>query len=228
MSEKQWVIVGLDPGTTIGYAILDLDGKLLEVNSSKEFNLSLVIEKVIEYGRVIAVCTDKQRVPSLVEDFAIKTGARVVSPNEDMAVELKQELTKGFEFKNSHQEDSIASALLAYKKIIPTIRKIEEFLEKNKKKHLKNRVIELVIKNEGFSMRSALDILEKPSGTNKIIKHVIEQKRLKESDFFKINEFLKAFEEENTLLKIQNSKLKNEINNLKKRTNIKEVKVVQD
>jgi predicted RNase H-like nuclease (RuvC/YqgF family) len=227
MSEKQWVIVGLDPGTTIGYAILDLEGKLLKVDSSKEFNLSKVIEKVIEFGKVIAVGTDKQRVPSLVSDFAAKTGAKIISPDEDLSVKIKNDLTQELDFKGDHQQDAIASAILAYKNMIPTINKIIDILKKNKKEHLKNKVIGLVIKNEGISIRSAIEIIEKPTETNKIIKKVIEEKELKDSDFFKLNEKIKFLEDENRLLKLQTEKLKQDINRNSKPA-IREVTIIKD
>jgi predicted RNase H-like nuclease (RuvC/YqgF family) len=253
--EKQWVIVGLDPGTTAGYAVLDINGKLLKVDSSKDFDLSKIISNIIEFGKVIVTGTDKQRVPSFVEQFAAKTGSKIISPNEDLSVALKSELTRTFEcqkppiadgwhefsisklnpvvfehtgiplnhysknsgiplFKGDHQQDALASAVLAYRKISHTLKKIDEFLETNKKQNLKNKIIELVIKHDGFSIRSALELIEKPTETNQIIKKIIETKELKESDFFKLHERLKSLEDENKILKMHNSKLRNDINKL--------------
>jgi len=213
MFEKQLIIVGIDPGTNVGYAILDLNGNLIKVESAKELDLGSLISKIIYYGKVLVVGTDKQRTPSFVNDFAVKTGGIVISPKEDIKVEEKEQLTKEFEFKGDHQKDALASSILAYKKIKNLLNKIEEFVKNNKKENLKNKIVEIVIKNYGISIKSALDILEKPA-ENQIIKRIIETRRLKEEDFFKLNERLRFIEDENRLLKAQNSKLKNESDNI--------------
>lgn len=216
MFEKQLIIVGIDPGTTVGYAILDLNGRLIQVDSAKEFDLSTLISKIIYHGRVLAVGTDKQRTPSFVNDFAVKTGAVIISPKEDIKVEEKENIAKEFEFKGDHQKDALASAIFAYKRLKHLLNKIEDFLNNNKKLNLKNRIIEIVVKNNGISIKAALDLIEKPNESNKIIKNIIETKQLKEDDFFKINEKLRFLDEENRLLRSQNSKLKNEMNSISK------------
>lgn len=39
---SELLIVGIDPGTTVGYAILDIEGNLLILNSSKHLNLIIL------------------------------------------------------------------------------------------------------------------------------------------------------------------------------------------
>lgn len=228
MLEKQMVIVGLDPGTTVGYAILSLEGKLLRIESSKEFTLSKIIDKIIEFGRILAVGTDKKRTPGFIEEFAVKTGAKIISPDEDLQIKEKVELTKGFNFSGDHQQDALASAVLAYKRINPIISKISSFLEKNKKENLKNRITEIIIKNEGLNIKSAVELIEKPSETSKIIKKAVENKELKKEDFFKLDEKAVVLEQENKLLRSQNDNLKNEIKNIKRLLENRNPKAKQD
>jgi len=46
--EKQLLIVGIDPGTTLGYAAIDFEGNLIRVYSDKNFDLnSLISVRVI-------------------------------------------------------------------------------------------------------------------------------------------------------------------------------------
>jgi len=47
------IIVGYDPGTTVGIAILDTDGKLIEVFSQKNFSKDEVIKHISAFGRPI-------------------------------------------------------------------------------------------------------------------------------------------------------------------------------
>jgi len=213
MFEKQLIIVGIDPGTTLGYAILDLNGKLIKIDSAKELDLGSLISKVIYHGKVLAVGTDKQRTPSFVNDFAVKTGGIIISPKEDIKVDEKEKLTREYDFKGDHQKDALASAIFAYKRLKNLFNKIDEFVKTNKKENLKNKIVEIVIKNYGISIKSALDILEKPA-ENQIIKKIIETKQLREEDFFELNERLRFIEDENRLLKSQNSKMKNELKNI--------------
>ena len=46
--EKKLLIAGIDPGTTTAYALLDLKGNIVRVESSKEFNLNTLIKKITD------------------------------------------------------------------------------------------------------------------------------------------------------------------------------------
>ena len=88
------IIVGIDPGTTIGYAILDMsetrsvsehaqehlvldmNKNLITTGSSKQLDLNSLLSTITLYGKVIAIGTDKKKTPSLIEKFAAKTGAK--------------------------------------------------------------------------------------------------------------------------------------------------------
>ncbi|MBI2112772.1 DUF460 domain-containing protein [Candidatus Woesearchaeota archaeon] len=87
-------IIGVDPGTTAAYAILDLNGNLIKINSNKEFSLSSVISEVISVCQPIIVSTDKAKTPSFVSDFATKLGCSLVHPPEDLKREEKRILIK--------------------------------------------------------------------------------------------------------------------------------------
>jgi len=49
------LIVGMDPGTTLGYAFLDMDGRLLETGSAKQFPIHLLIRKAMDAGTPLFV-----------------------------------------------------------------------------------------------------------------------------------------------------------------------------
>ena len=67
------IIIGIDPGTTLGYAILDLEKKLLKLASSKQLNLSLLISKTINQGKPVIACSDVTPAPKFVEKFVLKS-----------------------------------------------------------------------------------------------------------------------------------------------------------
>src|SRR3989344_6928155 len=108
------LIVGMDPGTTLGYAFLDMDGRLLETGSAKQFPIHLLIRKAMDAGTPLFVGTDKRNVPSAVQEFAAKTGARIMAPAEDLKVQEKKIWTKEHRLRNDHERDALAAALFAY------------------------------------------------------------------------------------------------------------------
>src|SRR3989338_3196172 len=170
MGETKLLVAGIDPGTTTGYALLDLDGNVVALNSSKNLGLNGLLEEVLKEGKAISVGTDKAKAPSLVSLFSAKTGARVFYPKEDLKVEEKRELTKNFDAKIGHENDALAASLFAFNRIKGIIGRVESYARENGKQAIKNRIIDLVITKE-LSIREAADIIEdKGKEETKIIK----------------------------------------------------------
>lgn len=115
-------IIGLDPGSTIGYAVLDFDGDLVEVDSFKE-NMSTTILEISKYGKVLLIGTDVMKIPKFVKKVAVQLGARIVSPGYDLLYDEKRKKTKEYlkekdiKLKDKHQQDALAAALVAYRHI---------------------------------------------------------------------------------------------------------------
>ena len=218
MNDKKLLIVGLDPGTTIGYAVLDIEGKLLHVDSSKQLDLSRLISEVIKFGKILLVGTDKHKVPRLVEEFAAKLGAKVVSPEEDMKVDEKREMTNGFEFYDGHQSDALAAALFAHKATKPLLDKIDFFAKENEKHSIKNRIKEIVV-TKHISIKNAVAIIEKKEEPDRIMEKAVAEKKLEEKDFLRLYNKLKDYEMQLGYLRNYSNKLKNRINDLERMQN---------
>lgn len=152
------MIVGIDPGTTVGWAVLGLDGSLVEVNSKRGAGVDEVIARLVKQGRVFVVGADKAKVPSTVQDVSTKLGARLVVPAQDLLVAEKRELTQGYSFDNAHEMDALASAMVAFRKFQPLLLKIQAVLGREGKQRLFESVAELVIREE-VSIHAALAIL---------------------------------------------------------------------
>ena len=67
--DNKLLIVGVDPGTTLGYAVLDVVSNLIKIKSSKKLNLNSLLSEIIYLGKINVVGTDKAKVHSLVERF---------------------------------------------------------------------------------------------------------------------------------------------------------------
>ena len=217
MGDKNLLIAGIDPGTTTGYAILDLDGKIVGLNSSKNLGLNTLIADVLKLGKVVCVGTDKAKIPSLVELFAAKTGAKIIYPKEDLKAYEKRKLAADFKTEGEHQHDALASALFAFRRIKGILERIDRYAEENKKQSIKDKIADIVLTKE-ISIREAMDMIEHPGKEETgVIKRVVEEKKLSQSDFMALYRTVKRHEKENYLLKRQNNNLKSHIGNLEKK-----------
>ena len=145
MDERSLLIAGIDPGITTAYAVLDIEGKLIKTNSSKNFDLNQLISEIIKIGKVVLVGTDKSKTPNLVYMAATKLGARIIGPHEDLKVDEKRRMIYGIKVEDDHQGDALAAALFAWKSLKPLLDKIDSFAKDNRKGEIKDRIKELVI-----------------------------------------------------------------------------------
>ncbi|MBD3203228.1 DUF460 domain-containing protein [Candidatus Woesearchaeota archaeon] len=206
------LIVGIDPGTTSAYAVLDFNFNLVAVDSKRNFPLSEIITSVFHLGDPILVAADKKEIPSLVEDFSRKLGAKTFTPSYDMKKGEKKRMVKVNNFSkyvnNAHETDALAAAIYAFKDYRQLIKKIKYTLRKEKKQQLKDKVISIVILEE-ISIKKAIDSIvnKKEKTTAKITKKRKKQLSLKKE--------LSSEEKQILLLKTQNLKLKQKISKLK-------------
>jgi len=215
---KQLLIAGVDPGTTLGYAVIGINKRLIKIGSSKQLDLSSLIKIIAGIGNILIVGTDKKRIPDFVEKFSRKIGARVIPPKNDLKIKEKKAITAEYEIKNSHEMDALASALFAYKEILPLLKKIDSYLKIKKKERFSNEVKELLLTEEGLNIKSALDIAELPEKEEvKTIKKAVKEKKLTEKDFFRLYDKLKRKEKSAFLLKKQNIKLKQRLKDAKQK-----------
>ena len=210
------IIVGIDPGTTCAWAFLDMQGELLEINSSKELDLSSLILKSKEHGLPIIVSSDKENTPEFVKQFSTKTGARLVSIKNDMPVNDKREITKSYNTTNSHERDALASALFAHKKFHVIFKKIKKFSQQKNKENLLDKITFLVITKE-VSMALALNMIEETGKEISTVKNIIEKEELnvKKQKYTKLLEKYYWAIEENTSLRIENKELRKDLKNEK-------------
>lgn len=142
--EKQ-LIVGIDPGTSVGLAMLDMDGGALKIMSSRNLGVEEIITQIAMVGKAAVVATDKTVAPPVVVKVSSILGARLFSPDFDLPVEKKRELASRAETANDHERDSLAAAVYAYNHFQNKIRRIErqvlDELERTKARVLKGEKV---------------------------------------------------------------------------------------
>ncbi len=152
---RELLIVGVDPGTTLGYAVLDTKGRLLRTRSSKQLELNSMLEEVVRLGSILVIGTDKRKCPGLIEKAAAATGAKIVAPRDDLTTAEKEAITLGEKTSNNHEKDALAAALYAYRETGPLLERIRKALEKEGKHNFFRQVAETVL-DTGTNIKDAL------------------------------------------------------------------------
>ena len=114
-ARPKYLIVGIDPGTTIGIAVLDLNGELIKVQSSRQMTMADVIELIWSLGKPIIVASDVVPMPFTVEKIRRAFQAVPFTPRTDIPVETKYELAGTFGYGNDHERDALTAAVEAYR-----------------------------------------------------------------------------------------------------------------
>ncbi len=183
---RKLCILGVDPGTTTGYAMLDIEGNLLRLKSARDLSVEKLLQEISDAGKVIVVGVDVKHSPRYVERICRILGAKLVSPGEDVKEGYKDRITENFRIKDDHQRDALASALLAYNEVKEMFRKVDQRLKERGKEHVSDEVKLLALK--GFSVEDALLKIEKKDIIPKKKKRIKSQQ--KTSRMSEENEFL--------------------------------------
>ncbi|MCD6188810.1 MAG: DUF460 domain-containing protein [Thermococcus sp.] len=125
--ERKSIIVGLDPGITVGIAALDLNGEILALYSERNMAVSEIVRFISEVGHPIIIATDVNPAPGLVEKISRSFKAMLFVPRESLKVEEKNELLKnlGISVDDDHQRDALAAAYKAYLRLKPKLDHVE-------------------------------------------------------------------------------------------------------
>jgi len=110
-----YIIVGVDPGTTVGLAILDLNGNLLHLESVRAQSGAEVISVINSIGIPVVIATDKADMPAGVEKIRRAFSAVGWTPKKDILIKEKYAADEGYSFEDDHQRDSLSAALMAYR-----------------------------------------------------------------------------------------------------------------
>lgn len=174
-TRRKHIIVGIDPGTTVGLAIIDLSGKPIEVFSAKNYSISDAIAWIESHGTPLIVASDVTPTPAMVKKISSMFAAPGHELDESLSTEEKIALTKGegYGYKNAHERDALAACVYALKRYK---KKFTQVQKKTPPGVDVEEVKALVVK--GVSISAAIDRLISAQGEDK--KSVTEEKRREE------------------------------------------------
>jgi len=221
--EKQkWIIVGFDPGLTVGIAILDLSGNVISTVSCKEMSKAEIIKHIIGHGKAVLIATDVYPPPKMVKKLATTLNSKIYSPSGTFTVSSKTELVDNYLSEinstkypeNAHERDALAAAIKTYKHYQNKLQQIEKRTEKigltdEEIDEVKSMVI------RGRPTSSAIDdILKIPEGKDDLETQIEEM----EKDIESIDEEkLKKVERAARILKQKIKSQERQIKNLKRK-----------
>jgi len=157
VAKRTYTIVGIDPGTTTAFAVLDLKGQVISIASSRSWGFSELVGLLIESGHPIIIATDKNPTPGTVDRIKRAFNAILHTPISSLSVDQKLRDTKPYSYANEHERDALAAA-------IDAVRSIKNKLESVEKKAPPEVMLDelqmLVLR--GHTVDSAINLLKKP------------------------------------------------------------------
>lgn len=198
-----YFIVGVDPGTTVAYAVFNLNGKLIGAGSRREMSREELTEKISSFGTPSVIACDVTPAPNLVLKLASSFNSKTFLPEKDLTEEEKRGITKGMKFENEHERDAAAAAIKAFNFFENKLRQIEKMLLERKLTAHVDEIKHLVLNN--VSLQHALLMVEKGE-----LKIENKKREFGKDDFKRKEEEIKRLLNSNYELKKSLEKLKNE------------------
>ena len=154
--ERRSIIVGIDPGITVGIAAIDLSGRIVALHSERNMPVGEVFRFISNVGHPVIVATDVSPAPGFVEKIARSFKANLFVPRESLRVDEKNELLRnlGISVDDDHQRDALAAAYKAYLKLKPKLEHIDAKLREAGLRGKADEVKALVI--QGYNLGEAM------------------------------------------------------------------------
>ena len=134
------LIIGVDPGINVGYAALDLNGKLIASGCVRDANEEDIVRIISKYGIPSIVGSDVSPPPYFVCKVAARFNVRVNCPRESMTTDEKKEIGK--DIADPHTRDAYSAAIKAYRNYANRLRQIDSIETNLDKDKLKNLIIQ--------------------------------------------------------------------------------------
>lgn len=156
------LILGIDPGTTCGVAILTLDATPLYLKGRKGLTRGEITRLALSYGRPLLVAADVTPAPAFVKKLAHMINAVLFVPAVNLDAAEKRELTRlyaekhGVPLRNTHTRAALAAAIKAYQRYKNKFEQVEAEARRTGVTGSLDEVKALVVR--GQPIQRALDV----------------------------------------------------------------------
>ena len=158
------IMVGIDPGTTCGLAILTLAGRPIHIESHRNLTRGDVIRVLADSGDPVLFAADVVPHPEFVAKLAKGFEAVLFEPETLLSAVEKQEVARefvqkfGLDLKDQHQRDALVAAVKAFNYYKAKFISVDDELRKLDTPVPADEVKALVVK--GYSIQRAIESLK--------------------------------------------------------------------
>lgn len=149
-----YIIVGADPGHTIGLCAIDLAGKHLCSSSIENGGIAKAVSLIESWGTPSIIACDVFPAPEFSQKLASYFNTRLYTPSRNLREEFKRDILRREEARaqkklahNNHERDALSAAIMAWRHNQNLIRSAFSSNEPEK-------IIHLML--QGYSKDSAL------------------------------------------------------------------------
>lgn len=157
-----YIIAGIDPGSTVGIALLDLNGGKLGTYSFSG-GLSEAVRTIERHGTPSIIACDVTPVPDMVARAASYFSCRLYVPQRQIREDDKRKVASGALTQNAHERDAYTAAVYAYRASANRLRQIDALEELTQED--KEKVKHLMLK--GYKLQDAFASLKAPQPEEK-------------------------------------------------------------
>jgi len=210
------LFVGIDPGTTCGLAVLDLDARPILIESSKGTTRDTVIHKISEVGDALIVASDVSPAPHFVRKVASSLKAIIFAPEAAMESTEKhlivQDYIAGHRIKSldPHSRDALAAALKAFRNYSMKFKQVEACVRTLGGQVSPDEAKALVAR--GYTIKRALDLLIKRKEKRDAIKMIQPRES---SELINLRKQVSDQRRQLERLEVQNQRLLEKVERLK-------------
>ena len=154
-NQRPLLIGGIDVGLHTSIALLDLEGRIVCLDTLIHPKNSQTLDHITDCGNVLVLSTDRAKPPSQMKKLASSISAKMILPAKNMTRKKKRVAILDFLEEppkmNDHEKSALASAIFAYKKFRPNFKKLKDRLVKNKRQedfeNLRNELFLKMVKD---------------------------------------------------------------------------------
>ncbi len=168
-TNRRKLIVGVDPGTTCGLAVVDFDSKPLLIDSHRGLTRGEITRIVMRLGEPVVVASDVIPTPEFVTKLARAVNAVLYVPEALLERSEKQEIAEtysrqhGVEVKDTHSRDALAAAVKAFQHYKNKLEQVDAHAKEVGIPIPSYEVKAMVVR--GYPMHKAIELLSpKPKG----------------------------------------------------------------
>jgi hypothetical protein len=151
------IIAGIDPGATVGIALLDLSGRRIALRST-DGGMQDAVRIIESFGTPSLIACDVTPPPETVQKIASYFSCRLFYPRQNVREEEKRAIARGSPVQNNHERDAYAASVLAYRQHANKLRQIDALADLKQKD--KDRIKHLLLR--GYHLKDAFASLEQP------------------------------------------------------------------